>query len=260
MNNKTKQVSSRIALVTGANRGIGREIAYQLALKGLHVLIGCRDEDKGRNTVEELRREGLAVELQIVDVNDIESVRMMAETLNRQYGRLDVLVNNAGILRDHGVSVLDVEESVIKETLETNYFGALRMIQAAIPLMKEHKYGRIVNLSSGLGAFEVMQRQGFLGLNGSTSSYRISKTMLNALTCLVAQDVAEMGIKVNAACPGRVQTEMGRSTATASQTMAEGLPAPVTVAEGADTAVWLATLDDEGPNGRFFRERRLAAW
>jgi NAD(P)-dependent dehydrogenase (short-subunit alcohol dehydrogenase family) len=257
MNNKMNQVTPRIALVTGANRGIGREIAYQLALNGLHVLIGCRDEDKGQHTVEEMRKEGLAVELQAVDVNDTESVSKMAETVKQQYGRLDVLVNNAGILLDHGVSVLNVEESVIKETFETNYFGALRMIQATVPLMKEHKYGRIVNLSSGLGSFEVLQ--GFLGLKGSSSAYRISKTMLNALTCLVAQDVAEMGIKVNAACPGRVKTDMGEATA-ASQTVAEGLPAPVTVAEGADTAVWLATLNDEGPNGGFFRERKRAAW
>lgn len=256
MNNKMNEAPPRIALVTGANRGIGREIAYQLALKGLHVLIGCRDEDQGRHTVEEMHQEGLAVELQVVDVNDTESVKKMAEIVKQQYGRLDVLVNNAGIIRDHGVSVLDVEESVIKETFETNYFGALRMIKATVPLMKEHKYGRIVNLSSGLGAFEVLQ--GFLGLKGSASAYRISKTMLNALTCLVAQDVAQMGIKVNAACPGRVKTDMGR--ATASQTVAEGLPAPVTVAEGADTSVWLATLDDEGPNGGFFRERKLVAW
>ncbi|TDF95919.1 SDR family oxidoreductase [Paenibacillus piri] len=258
MINQINLRNPRIALVTGANRGIGREIAYQLALKGLHVLIGCRDADKGRHTVEEMRQEGLSVELQIVDVSDTESVSKVAETINQQYGRLDVLINNAGIIRDQGVSVLDVEESVIKETLETNYFGVLRMIQASIPLMEKNSYGRIVNLSSGLGAFEVMQHQGFLGLNGSASAYRISKTMLNALTCLVAQDVAETGIKVNAVCPGRVRTDMGR--ATTSLTAAEGLPSPVTVAEGADTAVWLATLDDGGPNGGFFRERKLAAW
>lgn len=256
MNSLMDQGNPRIALVTGANRGIGREIAYQLALKGLKVLIGSRDEDKGRHTVEEMRQEGLAVELQVVDVNDEKSVKKMAELVKGQYGRLDILVNNAGIIRDHGVSVLDVEEIVIKETFETNYFGAFRMIQATVPLMKEHRYGRIVNLSSGLGAFEVMQ--GLLGIKGSSSAYRISKTMLNALTCLVAQEVAAMGIKVNAACPGRVQTDMGR--ATASQSVAKGVPAPVTVAEGADTAVWLATLDEDGPNGGFFRERKPANW
>lgn len=256
MNSVMDQGNPRIALVTGANRGIGREVAYQLALKGLKVLIGSRDEHKGRHTAEEMRQEGLAVELQVVDVDDIESVRKMAESVKQQYGRLDVLINNAGIIRDHGVSVLNVEETAIRETFETNYFGALRMIQAAVPLMKEHKYGRIVNLSSGLGAFGVLQ--GLLGLKGSTSAYRISKTMLNALTCLVAQDVAELGIKVNAACPGRVQTDMGR--ATASQSVAEGVPAPVTVAEGADTAVWLATLNEDGPSGGFFRERKPANW
>jgi len=256
MNSPMDQGKPRIALVTGANRGIGREIAYQLALKGLKVLIGSRDENKGRHTVEDMRREGLAVELQVVDVSDTESVRKMTESVKQQYGRLDILVNNAGVLLDHGVSVLDVEEAVIKETFETNYFGALRMIQAAVPLMKEHKYGRIVNLSSGLGAFEVLQ--GLLGLKGSTSAYRTSKTLLNALTCLVAQDVVDFGIKVNAACPGRVQTDMGRSTTSKSDT--EGVPAPVTVVEGADTAVWLATLDEDGPNGGFFRERKPANW
>ncbi|MBW7455551.1 SDR family NAD(P)-dependent oxidoreductase, partial [Paenibacillus sepulcri] len=221
----------RIALVTGGNRGIGREIARQLALKGLQVLIGCRDEDKGRHAVEEMRQEGLAVELQVVDVNDPESVSRMTERVKQQYGRLDILVNNAGIIRDYGVSVLDVKESVIKETFETNYFGVLRMIQAVVPLMKEHQYGRIVNLSSGLGAFEILE--GLLGLKGSSSAYRISKTMVNALTCLAAQDVAGTGIKVNAVCPGRVQTDMGREAA--SQAAAEGLPALLTVAEGADT-------------------------
>ncbi|GGD81001.1 SDR family oxidoreductase [Paenibacillus nasutitermitis] len=256
MNGKMEQTNPRIAFVTGGNRGIGKEIARQLALKGLHVLVGCRDEDKGRRAIEEMRQEGLAVEAQVVDVSEAESVRQMAEKVKQHYGRLDVLVNNAGIILDHGVSVLDVEESVMRETFETNYFGALRMIQAAVPLMKKHQYGRIVNLSSGLGSFEILQ--GLLGLKGSSSAYRISKTMLNALTCLVAQDVAEMGIKVNAACPGRVQTDMGK--ATASHKVPEGVPSPVTVAEGADTAVWLATLDEEGPSGGFFRDRKRAAW
>jgi len=236
----------RLAVVTGANRGIGREIARQLALRGLQVLITCRDEDKGRQTVEEMRKEGLSVELQVVDVNDGQSVKRMIERVEHDFGRLDVLVNNAGIILDRGVSVLDVEESVMSETFETNFFGALRMIQACVPLMKAHGYGRIVNLSSGLGAFEIMQ--GNFGFKGLSSAYRISKTMLNALTCLVSHEVSEFGIKVNSVCPGRVQTDMG------------GADAPLTVAEGADTAVWLATLDEDGPSGGFFRERKPIAW
>ncbi len=211
-------IIQRLAVVTGGNRGIGREIARQFALRGLQVLITCRDEDKGRQTVEEMRKEGLSVELQVVDVNDVQSIKQMIERVEHDFGRLDVLVNNAGIILDRGVSVLDVEESVMRETFETNFFGALRMIQACVPLMKVHRYGRIVNLSSGLGSFEMMQ--GFFGLKGLSSAYRISKTMLNALTCLVSQEVTDFGIKVNCVCPGRVQTDMG------------GADAPLTVAEG----------------------------
>lgn len=246
MTSNRNQLNQRLAIVTGGNRGIGREIARQLASKGLQVLITCRDEDKGRQTVKEMLQEGLSVEFQVVNVNDAQSISQMIERVENDFARLDVRVNNAGIILDRGVSVLDVEESVVRETFETNYFGALRMIQASVPLMKENRYGRIVNISSGLGAFEILQ--GFLGLKGSSSAYRISKTMLNALTCLVAQDVADIGIKVNAVCPGRVQTDMG------------GADAPLTLEEGADTAVWLATLGEDGPNGGYFRERKPIDW
>ncbi|TQK53609.1 NAD(P)-dependent dehydrogenase (short-subunit alcohol dehydrogenase family) [Brevibacillus sp. AG162] len=246
MNKQMDQANQRLAVVTGGNRGIGREIARQLSVKGLQVLITTRDEEKGRQTVEEMRKEGLSVVYQVVDVTDAESIRQMVERVKSDFGRLDVLVNNAGIILDRSVSVLDVGESVMRETFETNYFGALRIIQASVPLMKEHRYGRIVNISSGLGAFDILQ--GLLGLKGSSSAYRLSKTMLNALTCLVAQDVADIGIKVNAVCPGRVQTDMG------------GEDAPITVEQGADTAVWLATMEKDCPNGGFFRERMPIAW
>lgn len=246
MNKARGEEVLRMAVVTGGNRGIGKEIARQLAAKGLQVLITSRDEEKGRLAVQELLAEGLRVKLHVADVHEIRDVAGMMNRIQSDYGRLDVLVNNAGVILDRGGSVLDVEESVVRATLETNFFGALRMTQAAIPLMKQHQYGRIVNISSGLGAFEIMQ--GGYGLQGSSAAYRISKTMLNALTCLVSQDVANTGIKVNAVCPGRVQTDMG------------GADAPLTVAEGADTAVWLATMEDDGPSGNFFRERQTIAW
>lgn len=248
MRQQINKTDRRIAFVTGGNRGIGREIARQLALKGYHVLIGCRNAEKGGITVAELHKDGLMVDLQVVDVNDAESVTQTVNKIEKEYGRLDVLVNNAGIILDRGISVLEVEESVVKNTFETNFLGALRMTQAAVPLMKKRGYGRIVNLSSGLGAFEIMSGQGPIQMGGASSAYRISKTMLNALTCLVAQDVADVGIKVNAACPGRIQTDMG------------GADAPSTVAEGADTIVWLATLDEKGPNGGYFRDRQQIAW
>ncbi len=211
------------------------------------MLIGCRDAEKGEKAVAEMNKDGLIVGLQVVNVNDKETVEQVIEQIKKEYGRLDVLVNNAGIILDRAVPVLEVGESVIKETFETNFFGALRMIQEVVPLMQQWKYGRIVNISSGLGAFEIMSGQGQIQIGGSSAAYRISKTMLNALTCLV-QDIAEMGIKVNAVCPGRVQTDMGRADA------------PSTVEEGADTAVWLATLDEEGPNGGYFRDRQPISW
>ncbi|MGV2788278.1 SDR family NAD(P)-dependent oxidoreductase, partial [Clostridium perfringens] len=124
---------------------------------GLQVIITSRDEEKGRLAVQELLADGLLVKLYVADVHEINDVARMMERIQSDYGRLDVLVNNAGVILDRGVSVLDVEESVVRATLETNFFGVLRMTQAAIPLMKLHHYGRIVNISSGLGAFEIMQ-------------------------------------------------------------------------------------------------------
>jgi NAD(P)-dependent dehydrogenase (short-subunit alcohol dehydrogenase family) len=147
---------------------------------------------------------------------------------------------------DRGVSILDVSEETVKETLETNFFGAMKLIQAVVPLMKENGYGRIVNVSSGLGSFEVYREAPFL--KSSSSAYRLSKTMLNALTCLSALETLDLGIKVNAVCPGRVRTDMG------------GADAPQSVEEGADTAVWLATLDEDGPSGGFFRDRKEIQW
>jgi len=240
----------RVAVVTGGNRGIGKEIARQLGAKGIVVIITSRDEEKGRQAVQELHAEGHRAALQVLDVDQADEAERLMEFIRTEYGRLDVLVNNAGVILDLGISILDVEERLIRATFETNFFGALRMTQAAIPLMKLHDYGRIVNISSGLGAFEIMDGSldpGFK-LGGVSSAYRMSKTMLNAMTCLVSQEVAGTGIKVNAVCPGRVRTEMG------------GADAPLSVAEGADTAVWLATLDDAGPSGGYFRERRRIAW
>jgi NAD(P)-dependent dehydrogenase (short-subunit alcohol dehydrogenase family) len=193
-----------------------------------------------------MKSRGVTVYLQIIEVDVAESVNHAVSRIKKDFGSLDVLVNNAGIIKDRGISILDVEESIIKETFETNFFGALSLIQASVPLMIEQGYGRIVNLSSGLGAFEILKGLG--GLKGSSGAYRISKTMLNALTCLMPKEITEPNIKVNAVCPGSVQTDMG------------GENAPSTVVEGADTAVWLATLDEDGPNGGFFRNRQNITW
>ncbi len=231
----------RTALVTGANRGIGFEIARQLARRGLHVIVASRTLTRGRAAVKLMAEEGLAAESVRLDVTDPAQVKGVARDLRDRLGGLDVLVNNAGVLLDpRGGRFLDSRPATYERTLATNLLGPLLLAQAIVPLMIERGYGRIVNLSSGLGQLEEM--------GSGTPSYRISKAALNALTRIVAADTRGTGVLVNSMCPGWVRTEMG------------GPEAPRTVAQGADTAVWLATLPGDGPSGGFFRDRKPIRW
>jgi NAD(P)-dependent dehydrogenase (short-subunit alcohol dehydrogenase family) len=234
---------TRVALVTGANRGIGREVARQLAGRGLTAVIGARDAEKGRAAAAGLAAAGAAPPVVALDVADAESIRLAVAEVEGRFGRLDVLVNNAGIVWDgpsSGYEVLTVPSEIVAQTFVVNTLGPLRLIQAVAPLMRKNRYGRIVNLSSGLGQLAEM--------GGGWPAYRISKAALNVLTRVAAAELAGDGIKVNSACPGWVQTDMGGPNATS------------TVAEGADTAVWLATLPEDGPTGGFFRDRRPIPW
>ncbi len=232
----------RVAIVTGANRGIGVEICRQLARRDeLRVVLTSRDESKGRAAVRTLRAGGLDVDFRQLDVTGERAAPLLAAYLAERYGRCDVLVNNAGVMLDpRGSRVVDSKPATYRETLETNLFGPLRLIQALVPLMKKGGYGRIVNLSSGQGQLSDM--------GPGTPAYRVSKTALNALTRTCAAELARSGILVNAMCPGWVRTDMG------------GPSAPRTLAQGADTAVWLATLPQDGPSGGFFRDRRSIPW
>jgi len=232
----------RIAVVTGANRGIGFEIARQLARqRGIRVVLTARDEAKAREAAGRLKREGLEVDIHPLDVTRDQGIRAIAEWVEKRYGRCDILVNNAGVMLDpRGSRVLDSKAQTYLDTLETNLLGPLRMIQAMVPLMKKNRYGRIVNLSSGQGQLSDM--------GVGTPAYRVSKTALNALTRTLAADLEGSGVLVNAMCPGWVKTDMG------------GPGAPRTVEQGADTAVWLATLPDGGPAGGFFRDRKPIPW
>ena len=231
----------RIALVTGANRGIGLEICRQLALKGLAVVLTARDAGKGKPAAKSLQDEGLEVEFHRLDVTSCRSIRACIAAVAERRGRIDVLVNNAGIMIDpRGSRFLDSKLDTYRDTLETNLFGPLQLAQAVIPLMKAHSYGRIVNLSSGLGQLSEM--------GAGTPAYRISKAALNALTRIVSSDFTDSNILVNSMCPGWVKTGMG------------GDGAPRTIEQGADTAVWLATLPAGGPTGGFFRDRQPIAW
>lgn len=235
-------MDQRIAVVTGANRGIGFEIARQLARQpGVRVVLTARDEAKAKAAAAKLKREGLEADTGALDVTDDASVRTLAATIERRYGRCDVLVNNAGVMLDpRGSRVLDSKIETYRETLETNLLGPLRLIQAVAPLMKKQGYGRVVNLSSGQGQLSDM--------GVGTPAYRVSKTALNALTRTLAADLEGSGVLVNAMCPGWVKTDMG------------GPSAPRTVEQGADTAIWLATLPDGGPSGGFFRDRKPIPW
>jgi NAD(P)-dependent dehydrogenase (short-subunit alcohol dehydrogenase family) len=233
--------AARVALVTGGNRGIGFEICRQLAAQGLAVVLGARDAGQGKAAAKALQEEGLPVDFHRLDVTSCRSIRACVAALAERRGRIDVLVNNAGVLIDsRGSHFLDSKLDAYRDTLEANLYGPLQLAQAVIPVMKAKRYGRIVNMSSGLGQLSEM--------GTGTPAYRLSKTALNALTRILAAEFHGSNILVNSACPGWVRTRMG------------GEGAPRTPAQGADTAVWLATLPDDGPTGGFFRERQPIAW
>ena len=221
-----------VALVSGANRGIGREIARQLAADhGYEVLAGARDPDRAGAPDHE------AITYVPLDVADQASVDRLTERIESDPGRLDALVNNAGVYGSPiGAADYDLDEA--HEVLEVNLFGAWRLSQATLPLLLRSDHGRIVNVSSGAGQLSDM--------GGGRAAYRISKSGLNALTRILAAE--EGGLLVNTMCPGWVRTDMGGPSASRS------------VEEGADTAVWLATLPDDGPSGGFFRDRKSIPW
>jgi NAD(P)-dependent dehydrogenase (short-subunit alcohol dehydrogenase family) len=230
----------KIAVVTGRNREIGYEICRQLARLGVNVILTARDGAKGRKAAEALQEDGLRVRFHPLDVDDPESIRRLREYVERGSGRLDILVNNAGINIDEGKTGENVDIGTVSKAVRTNACGPLLMCMAFLPLMRKVGYGRIVNVSSGLGSFTEMA--------GGYPAYRISKTALNAVMRVLAHELVGADIRVNSMCPGWVRTDMG------------GPEAERSVKEGADTAVWLATLPDGGPTGGFFRDWKPVPW
>jgi len=220
-----------VALVTGANRGIGLEVCRQLAQPGYAVVLGSRDAGKGERAVAALGPEGHTVRPYQLDVTDPGSIERARARVAAEFDRLDVLVNNAAILYDTWQRVLDADLAQVREALETNTFGAWSIVRAL--------HARVVNVSSEAGSLAAM--------GGGTPAYSLSKAALNALTRMLAAELRREGILVNAVCPGWVATDMGGSG---------GRP----VAAGAASVVWAATLPDDGPTGGFFRDGRPLPW
>lgn len=228
-----------IAIVTGGNRGIGYEICKELARVGCHVVLTCRNEVEGRRALSKLDS-GDKIVFHKLDVTDTKEIKLLCDWIVATYGRLDILINNAGVYLDEGVSVFDVDEKIMRGTLEVNFYGAFHMCRAFVPLMRKNGYGRIVNVSSGYGAMSEM--------GGKVAAYRISKAALNALTLIMAQELRDSNIKVNAVCPSWVSTEMG------------GNMAPVTPEDAAKDIVHFAILGESGQTGGFFRYKKPIPW
>ena len=229
----------KTAFITGANKGIGREVARQLAAKGFHVFVGARKAKAGRKAAQEIANQGGKATFLEIDVADNDSVTTAAREFSNIADHLDVLVNNAGIIVDGDDSILEISDDLFRKALETNTLGALRVTRAFAPLLRKSKAPRVINVSSGGG-----QLTG--GADGWAPAYCISKTALNGVTVQLA--AALPNFAVNSVCPGWVRTEMGGENASRS------------VEEGADTIVWLASEAAQDLTGKFLRDRKEIAW
>jgi len=241
--------AGRIALVTGANKGLGFETSRQLAQQGITVLIASRSSSRGKLAVKALRDEGLNAELLQLDVTKPEMIRKAASEIKRKYGKLDILVNNAGTSVDesHGQNSTEtVSAKALRKTFDVNFFGLVELTQTLLPLIRKSDAGRIVNVASILGSMTIHSSQG--GMTYKPFAYDASKTGVNAFTIHLAAALSGTNVKVNSAHPGWVRTDMG------------GSGAPLSPEEGARTAVRLATLGADGPTGKFFHGEDELPW
>jgi NAD(P)-dependent dehydrogenase (short-subunit alcohol dehydrogenase family) len=243
------QNTSRIALVTGATRGIGFETVRQLASQGVHVLLAGRDRSKAVEASLKLQSEGLPVEAVVLDVTDSASIAAAAQEVERKYGHLDILVNNAGIIRDDASKPRSAQSlQAWRETFDTNVFGLIETTQAFLPLLRKSAAGRIVNVSSALGSLALTSDTSTPYSTFPIPAYNVSKSAVNAWTVQLAHDLRDSGIKVNTIHPGYVRTDMNTG---------EG---ELEVAQGAETSVQMALLDADGPSGTFQYRGEVLPW
>jgi NAD(P)-dependent dehydrogenase (short-subunit alcohol dehydrogenase family) len=237
----------KIALITGANKGIGLEIARQLGTQGITVLLGVRDENRGQEAAEKLQTEHINAHTVQLDVTNQDSIDAAANYIESKFGRLDILVNNAGVAIDNvPPSQLDIE--VLRRTYDTNVFGVFAVTKAMLPLLRKSEAGRIVNISSGLGSLAQNSDPNYEYAQVKLLAYNSSKTALNAMTVQFAHELKDTAIKVNCADPGYVATDINNYRG--SRTVQQGATAPVR----------LATLPDDGPTGGFFDENGVVPW
>jgi NAD(P)-dependent dehydrogenase (short-subunit alcohol dehydrogenase family) len=243
-------METKIALITGANKGIGFETARQLGRKAITVLVGARDRAKAKEAATRLRAEGVDAHPLLLDVSDSASIQQAAREVEQKYGRLDILVNNAGIMVDDRKR--EISEQTLdtwRQTFDTNFFGLIETTNAFLPLLRKSDAGRIVNLSSILGSIEFHATPGSPVYDSKqTPAYNVSKSALNAYTVQLAHELKDTRIKVNAAHPGWVKTDMG------------GEGAVMEIEDGAKTSVSLATTDGNGPNGAFLHDGERLPW
>lgn len=238
----------KIALITGANKGLGFETARQLGKQNIKILIGARDETRGGEAAEKLKNEGFEAEFVLLDVSDAQTHEAAAKYVEESCGKLDILVNNAGIALDSGEKLNEISLETIRKTFDTNFFGVIAVTQAFLPLIKKSESGRIVNVSSGLGSLAQNSDSDWDFSAVKPLAYNSSKTALNMFTVILAHELKDTKIKVNSADPGYTATDLNRNSGTK------------TVEQGASIIFDLATLADDGATGGYFDDQGVVPW
>lgn len=233
----------KVALITGANKGIGFGIAHKLGKEGVTVLVGARNENRGEDAVKKLKDNDIDAHFLHLDVTLSDTIKAAANWIDKTFGKLDILVNNAGIALGHGTTPSTTPVDVVRKTYETNVFGVIQVTNAMLPLIRKSGDGRIVNVSSGLGSLTMISDpESPLANHPPNLGYCTSKTALNAVTLMYAKELSETGIKVNAVSPGFISTDLNGHRGTG------------TIEEGAEEPVRLALLEADGPTGKFFNQ------
>jgi NAD(P)-dependent dehydrogenase (short-subunit alcohol dehydrogenase family) len=245
-------MSKKIALVTGANKGLGLETTRQLAKEGVLVIAGSRNKEKGTEAVKALRDEGLDVEFLQLDLDNPQDISNAYDYINNRYGKLDILINNAGVQvesSEWGINnTASIDEQALRSTFDTNFFNLVKLTNTLLPLLRKSAAGRIVNLSSILGSLTLHSQPGSPIYASKLFAYDTSKAALNSFTIHLAHALADTKIKVNAAHPGWVKTDMGTDAA------------PMNIPDGVKTSVALALLDENGPSGKFIHLSEELPW